>query len=61
MSAGQRVETGSGVPVATDAALVAAELAETVRQGTRDLPFDVEPASFLIVLEILADAGEADE
>jgi hypothetical protein len=61
MTSGQRVETGSGVPVATDAAAVAAELAQTVRLGTRDLPFDVEPGSFLVALETLADAGEADE
>ena len=61
MTSGQRVETGSGVPVATDAASVAAELAQTVRLGTRDLPFDVEPGSFLVALETLADAGEGEE
>jgi hypothetical protein len=61
MTDGHRVDTGSGVPVAASASETAAELAQVVREATRDLPFGVEPASFLVVLEILADAGESEE
>ena len=48
-------------PVAASAAETAAELAQAVREATRDLPFGVEPAAFLVVLEVLADAGESEE
>ena len=54
MTAQQRVETGSGVAVAAEAASTADELARTVREATRGLPFDVEPASFLVALEATA-------
>ena len=37
MTMGERVDTGSGVPVATSAAETAAELAQAVREATRDL------------------------
>ena len=60
MTEADRVETGSGVPVAAGAVATAAELAQAVRDATRDLDFGVEPASFLVVLdELAADAGQA--
>ncbi len=37
MTMGDRVDTGSGVPIATSAAETAAELAQAVRDATRDL------------------------
>ena len=52
------VETGSGVPVPTEAAETAAELARLVRAATVDLPFGTEPASFPVALERLADDVE---
>lgn len=61
MTGQQRVETGSGVAVAADAVASGADLARAVREATRELPFDVEPASFLVALETLADAAEAAE
>ncbi len=60
MTVGQCVETGSGVAVAADAAVAAAELARAVREATGDLPFDVEPASFLVALDALADTGDGE-
>jgi hypothetical protein len=47
--------------MAADAAVTAAELAQAVREATRDLPLDIEPASFLVALEALAAAGEREE
>ena len=42
--------------------LTAAELTALVREATRELPFDVDPASFLVALESLARAdGSAEE
>ena len=41
MTAGHRVDTGSGVPVPPSAAETAAELAQAVREATRDLTFGV--------------------
>ena len=61
MTMGDRVDTGSGVPIATSAAETAAELAQAVREATRDLAFGVEPASFLVALEDLAADGERRE
>jgi hypothetical protein len=58
MSAGAEVETASGVLVPASAAETALELALAVREATRDLPFESEPASFLAVLESLADDGQ---
>ena len=61
MTVGQSVEAGSGVPVTSGAVETAAELAQAVRDATRELPFGVEPASFLVALEALADTVEAGE
>jgi len=49
-------ETGCGVAVPTVAIEAAEELARTVREATRDLPFGAEPPAFLAALERLADA-----
>lgn len=61
MTVDGRVDTGSGVRVAPDAAVTAGELAQTVREAVPELPFDVEPASFLVTLEALADCAEVQE
>jgi len=50
-------ETGCGVAVPATAIEAAAELARTVREATRDLPFGCEPADFLAAQERLADAA----
>jgi hypothetical protein len=49
------VETVSGVAVTTAAVETAAELAARVRDITHELPFAVDPAGFLVALDILAD------
>ena len=57
-----RVETVSGIAVMAAALETAAELTALVREATRELPFDVDPASFLAALESLARAdGSAEE
>jgi hypothetical protein len=61
MTVGQSVEAGSGVSVAAGAAETAADLAQAVRDATRELPFGVEPASFMVALESMAEAVEAGE
>ena len=58
MSAGTEVETASGVPVPASAVETALELALAVLEVTRDLPFEAEPARFLVALESLADDGQ---
>ena len=58
MAANEQVETVSGVAVSTPAAETAAELMQAVRNATRDLPFAVDPASFLVMLERTANADE---
>ncbi|MFO1050110.1 MAG: hypothetical protein U1E52_19700 [Geminicoccaceae bacterium] len=56
------VPTVAGVDVAAAALETAAELTALVREATRELPFDVDPASFLVALESLArDEGRAGE
>jgi hypothetical protein len=57
----RRVDTTSRVPVPQAAAETAAELTRTVRDATRDLPFEIEPASFVVALEELADSDENRE
>ncbi|MGD9510800.1 MAG: hypothetical protein AB7I59_18950 [Geminicoccaceae bacterium] len=52
------VETVSGVAVTTAALETATELAARVRDATRELPFAVDPASFLVALESLAQNEE---
>ena len=56
----ERVETVSVVAVMSAALETAAELAARVRDATRELPFAVDPASFLVALEGLAQ-DEQDE
>ncbi|MFO1037647.1 MAG: hypothetical protein U1E45_12430 [Geminicoccaceae bacterium] len=46
------------VEIPPEAQAVAAELVRAVRVATRDLPFHLEPASFLVALEELG-ADEA--
>lgn len=56
------VATVAGVEVGAAALETAAELTALVREATRELPFDVDPASFLAALESLARAdGSAEE
>ena len=56
------VATVTGVEVGAAALETAAELTALVREATRELPFDVDPASFLAALESLARAdGSAEE
>jgi hypothetical protein len=50
-------ETGCGVAVPATAIEAAEELALAGRAATRELPFGSEPATFLAVLERLAEAG----
>ena len=52
------VETVSGVAVTAAALETAAELAARVREVTRELPFAVDPAGFLVALEDLAQDDE---
>ena len=59
MAANEQVETVSGVAVSMPAAETAAELAQAVRIATRDLPFAVDPASFLVMLEKTANEDES--
>jgi hypothetical protein len=61
MTVSDRVDTGSAVPVAASAAQTAAELAQAVREATRDLAFGGEPAAFLVALEDLAPVVEQPE
>ena len=58
MSPRAQVETASGVPVPASAVETALELAQAVREATRDLPFGAEPPAFLVALENLADDDE---
>lgn len=56
------VETVSGVAVTAAALETAAELAARVRDVTRELPFMIDPAGFLVALEHLAQAdGDVTE
>jgi hypothetical protein len=48
------VDTVAGVAVMAAALETAAELAERVRDVTRELPFAVDPSGFLVALEGLA-------
>ncbi len=54
MAANEQVETVSGVAVSMAAAETAAELAQAVRDATRDLPFGVEPPASWSALESTA-------
>ena len=59
MAANEQVETVSGVAVPMTAAETAAELARAVRNATRNLPFAIDPAGFLVVLENTAHEDES--
>ena len=59
MAPNNQVETVSGVAVSMAATETAAELAQAVRIATRDLPFAVDPASFLVMLEKTANEDES--
>lgn len=50
------VDTGSGVKVTAAAVAAAEELAQLVREATAGLPFEAEPATFMVALERLAAA-----
>lgn len=55
MTARAETESASGVMVAAGAVETAAELAQAVREATRDLPFGTEAPAFLVALEDLAE------
>lgn len=52
------IEALSGIEVTPEALATARELAAAVRAAAADLPFEAEPAAFLVALEELAAPEE---